>query len=633
MAQANAYPNQKNYGNMPQDYIHMVRFYPNIDSFYTAIMWGLVTQVCRHKKNQLGKDLYEKLNSSIMEFPSVPGTKNLFEHAKNLSTILQNALYQEIADFELFLCPYSIYLNYSCRCLLALICLKKNFSSEIALCLKPGTLIDESKHLSLLSSFLNIAIEVINSEINLVLHCEGKPCQTRILISLAYLGGDEKEFAVACNRLNDTFALNPNENMLMSHPFAYNLPVNRIPSSPSSVIPVQSNANFTLPQAACELLKWQLEYFSKNNWEVSQKEADVLKILIKKLPERSEYAQYKKNIRENLKKYFCDHSQKAYFQFRCGRKHCIECFKEEITLKSLQAHQIFCSCKKPLSQEEIKYFFDLPPQKNLENIKSSNQPITPFITDHQSFPIPSLPNGLNLQSFPNTKPNLISPSSSFPISSGGIPGVIIPQNILPLKENLPILPMGIPPQIGPDSKLGLGTNSDASLSESSKLPPGFPSIKSNSPHIPEMKNQINLGLSNNIPSSIQNSHKGHSDIDTSGINNQSNPIGLSNLPPLPSGITNWPSNLPPNPINQGANSSRINELPKFSSNQNNPVGTSIYVPGSLVPCYFDIPKQTGTLSTTKVKFCEKCSVPINSSNLEELDGKFYHKNCLPGVKK
>lgn len=646
MNQACAYPKQDNYGNMPESYIYMVRFYPSSDSFYAAIMWELATQICRFKQNSLGKDLYEKLNSLALEFPSVPGANNFYEHAKNLPAILETALLQEIGEFESFLCPYSIYLNYSCRCLLALICLKKGFGSEISLCFKPGTAIDEFKHLPLLSDFLNIAIEVINSPTSIILYCEGKPCQTRLLLSLAYLGGDDKEFAVACNKLTDTFALNPNQNLLQSHPFVYNLPISRIPSNPSPVNPIQSNTNIDFPQAACNLLKLQFEIFTEVNWEISQAEADALKILLKKLPDKSEYASYKNTISRRLKRYFCDHSQKAYFKFKCERKHCIECFKEEIALKSLQAHQIFCSCKKPLTQEEIKYFFDLIPQKSLEGPKFPLHPIAPTGTNSPSFPVPPPPpNGPSLSTLPisptvpNNRTNPTGPPlSSQPIITGGTQSFITPQGSTGLLgpssgQNIPTFPINFYQQIGSDPKNGPGTSPNTSLFKSSIMSPKSSIINniSSNPSLPGNLNQINsTGLPSMppLPFGFQSNNPG---ISPSVITNQPSSTGLTNIPPLPHGLPN----LPPNPISQSLNSIGSSELSKISNSQDVPSGPSIYIPGSLNPIHLEVTKQnnlTGTTMNTKVKFCEKCSVPINSSNLEEYNGKFYHKTCMPGMK-
>jgi hypothetical protein len=298
---------------------------------------------------------------------------------------------------------------------------------------------------------------------------------------------------------------------------------------------------------------------------------------MKKLPEKSEYQDYKKAILKKLKQSSCEHSQKEFYAFTCGKSHCVECFKDEISLKSLQAHQIFCSCRKQLTNEEIRYFFEVKPQQSNErsfDAKAQNQTKpSPYIT-------PSGPPSLPQFSNPQGGTGILGPPSG--------PNIIIPPTFN--QPNSPSIerPSG-PPQMPP----GLSS------------PPQMPSGLSGPPQMPS-------GLSG--PPLIPPGLLGPPQI----------PPGLSGPPQMPSGFPTIP-NTKSGPVNFTPN---MPNMPNMPIPNVRPGQDAPSLPSNL-PALNNTGGPSGFISNTlpRIKFCAKCNMPVNTNNLEERNGKFYHKNC------
>lgn len=572
MAQAEAFTNQANYGILPQPYPFMVRFTPASDSFYIGLIWSLINQVCRHRKNSYGKELSDKLNSVAMDSINVPGSSQYYEQTKHLSTFLQAALNQDIVQFQSYIMPYVNFFMYFGRSILSSICFKKGFNPEVRSCLSPGFTIDESKIFPAISELLNVAIEVFYNPNDCRIYCEGKPVPSRILISLAIISA-EKEVAVACHYQNDSYTATLDQQLLNSHPFLYIKPIQKIVSNPANNYLVHQNSLPNNDAAVTELLKNQMKIFCELGWILSKKQASAIKKLMKKLPEKSEYADYKKPLLKKLKQSSCEHSQKDFYAFACGKNHCVECFKDEIGLKSLQSHQIFCSCRKQLTNEEIRYFFEIKPQQSNErsiDAKFQNQ-ARPNSGNQIPFITPSGPPSAPIFSNPQGGTGILGPPSGSNI-------IFSPSFSQPSTTSIE-KPSGLP-QMSPG------------MSGPLQMPPGIPGPPQIPPGIPGPP-QMPLGLS-------------------------SSPQISSGFPAIPSTMStpfNSTSGLPSMPI------------PNVRPGQDAP-GLPPSLPPNL-PVLNNSAAISGFTSSTlpRIKFCAKCNMPVNTSNLEERNGKFYHKNC------
>lgn len=395
MADVVLYPNQSPFGNLSPEYTNFCRSTPVFQSFYTSTAFSLIMQICRLKSLDIVQEVINFATNLVHDGLKLPNLPNdLKTSAEQFPSFLNHAKTSSISDLEKSTVHYVGIINAGMRVIMTQIfCANGNYlEAENVLRLQPIS--NFNNFFEVLSGSLGIAIEVF-CEGNRVVHCKSNG--KRLMISMiAIPTGNEIEFAAVNHMKLGQEQIS--RNALETYPFVYEQ---------------ESTFRFdkqTIPHAGSgpedgstlleKTLNAFLEILLSRQWQFSEGETKTLKPKLKSLLSNPKYSEKAQKVLKNLNKAPCEHNFQHFAKFQCQKFHCILCIQAEINLKSLTSSQIFCPCKKKITEEEALYYFSAalspapipanlnPPKKTSERSDNIKAEPKPSFEPPKNMPIP-----------------------------------------------------------------------------------------------------------------------------------------------------------------------------------------------------------------------------------------------------
>ena len=370
------YPSEACFGDTPREYPLFCRSTPASQSFYISTSFSLLTQLCRLKATGICKDIIEKSTHLISDGLKLLDPQNPFAtYANYFPKFLSESLNKSITELESFLLSYGAYLTCGMRVLLAGAFSRSGNTDPCSAILNiQSTHIDEEAYLQMLSSALPIAIEYFQG-VNKVVYCEPPNMAPKLLISIGLLTRTPvSEYAALKHQNFEAYSRSNDRNLLGTHPFVYSPAVQRVPSYPMQIVPREVSAGKDIPKAQAgygmpqnpkmvDTLNLLFQILVKREWKFSEEETGDLKPKIKELARKGGYEENARKVLNVMKRCTCEHGFQCFVKLQCQKMHCFACIQEEIALKSLGSHQIFCACKQRLTDNEIQYYFSITPNQ------------------------------------------------------------------------------------------------------------------------------------------------------------------------------------------------------------------------------------------------------------------------------
>jgi hypothetical protein len=530
------------------------------------------------------RSTYQILEQLLKEFQSLQGIEYYSAFSANMLSSLGYAVQTEYAGYVGWLSQQNIdFIAYAMRGVVYLILHRSSHQEANYVIDMQTPPYNDREILKLVAESLKLGIHFIENGRNLEFFEDSSDSKPVI-----FIGKHDGEYQVLNHKdylNNQNFETYPYVYKRTSAPPAPPAPINAPPMAPPQPVNAsqskqESNSIFT------GLLKQIIKIMNDRQWRFGSEEKKKIKLYLKNLKKFKIYQEEVKILKSLIEESLCSHSFGSFFLFTCGKLHCRECFHEEITLKKLLKHQIYCSCKKLLQEKELAYFFK-------DDIKASNE---------FSVKNPLLADDMMTISQMRQGPGIPPQSMGIPPQGMGIPpqGMGIP----PPGMGIPPPGLGIPPP-GPATGMPpeIGRPQQTFNQGAPEIPPLNPGINANPPGLP------------NLPPGI-------------GVPNMSQ--GFSGFPP---GIPGFPPGAP-----QGIPPGNPPNIPGLvlSSNNSGYSGNPALIPkvvspksglpsGIPMPSHFM--NESGTISMPRVNFCAKCGAPINPAEIVYRDGKSFHGKC------
>ena len=471
------------------------------------------------------------------------------------------------------------------RIIVAMILLKANKRIESKITVESGGIADDSLYFQEIANYLPIAIELYSDSRQFF--CGQDTSPNKIMISLFKFPTSDAIEYVSIQH-NHFFAFNQTNdlNLLSNFPFVYTVPGKTIP----------------------EILKLFSEIMNQNKWRFSKEEIIMLKPQLKEFKKIPDFQESANLLLKLMKNDSCEHNFKFFGRFSCGEIHCIQCMRDEISLKSLEHHQIFCECKIKAKDDEIYYYFGI---SHLKVDNNSNGNMEMQHNDHLSeikiaenapYQAPPESNDYSEPYIDQISPISVSkPGSQLPES--------LPFSSNPGPPSVPGVHIGLPPQ---------GTSMpNPQIPTSTGANPPFPGIP---PQGPSMQNiPIPPGPNFSMSGTSTGANPQFQGISTQGPLMPNPPGPKSSMPGAPTGA------IPPFSV-PTQNPLILNpSIPGGAYGSHPFIGTPPPIPRAPMPAIGPAPS-VSTIS--KLKFCSKCKMPIRQNEENLKDGKNYHKTCL-----
>ena len=387
MSEVRFYNNQSPSGNLPREYNFFCKTVPSFQSFYASFGFSLLTQISRLRSTNLGSAPANQLNNLIDEALKIGFSEQIQECLTQLGVIISQIYQYDHATYEQWLAGYDgFYVAWGIRAILSYLFYCNNNPYYATVITNSGISSDDSIYFNYLASSLKIAIEVFYPNERKI-YTEHSLESSKLMITMALVSYiPENEYA-AVKHVNYDLFVDSNDEKYLNGVLVYRQEVSRAASGPGRQIPVSIPKAVTNPEnppakeSLSSLLNYLVEIIISRNWIFSIKQVEEIKPLLKKFSNNPRYQQKFTEIIKRMKGMNCEHSFENYAKFECGKFHCWGCIQDEIKLKTLLAHQIFCSCKKKLTDSEISYYFNLSlldPVKKIDSFEISKPDFNPI---------------------------------------------------------------------------------------------------------------------------------------------------------------------------------------------------------------------------------------------------------------
>lgn len=399
MAEVILHCGQGVYPNIPSGFVELCRITPASQSFYGSVSYALITQICRLKNSRVSKEPFENVLGYLSQgISSLKLSPQLNAQAQYFQEIIKKTYELPLSSFEIGINKLGTYLAAGMRVILAAILTSRNEISEANNILNYADLATNgSSYLSIISSSLSVAVELLDGSDKTIIF-EGPSQSERLMIAIAYIPMPSgNEYAVALHSQYKVCSDTQKIELLNGYPFTYSKSgINRVPTNPlATPIPTFSQLavsvptltpppSTSVPSSVSELLSYCLDILIDKKWVFSIEEAKILKPIIQKIYKNPVYNEKISKVYKSVKKPNCEHNFKQFAVLECGVYHCIQCISDEIKLKTLDSHQIFCGCKKKLNDAEISYYFDMKLSKIGESPPFLTLPMPKFPPDNKN---------------------------------------------------------------------------------------------------------------------------------------------------------------------------------------------------------------------------------------------------------
>lgn len=472
---------QTPFGQLAADYPQICKVTPQSHSFFASFGFSLLCQISRLQSTGHISNCLQQLDQYLNETQgAVGGSEYYIQKLNEFRSFIDYAKTTPVATYVPWVTQTGCEtISYVIRLIALIMLQKKNHPEFSTLSDMVSSPKDDQGILKVLSEYLMVAISFYNY--NSFLTFDENQLTVKPLLFLGKLGQEEfvslihSKFVDGSDtsQLVNTFPLVHvkqaalNVGRVTSNMIPTDMQIPKIPKIQPSETP------YTV------MTKFIMQVLISRNWKFSIKEKEILMPILKPLLLNDFYKEEATKLYRILKSCDCEHSFSSFYLFQCGKYHCSVCISEEIELKQLMDHQVFCPCRQKVKENEISYFF-LEKTRNslqnfnkvqygnnspIENAYSPNTPQSPLLGGNKGMP-------------PNSGPSTGMPHSG--VSSGlptGMTGLGMSPSMPPAMPPAmssgipPSMPSGMPPSM--PSGMPPGMSSGMPPAMSSGMPPAM----------------------------------------------------------------------------------------------------------------------------------------------------------------
>ena len=466
--------NQPTNGLFGQDFPIMCKLTPANHSFFGSVGFSLLSQISRLQNTAHANYCIQQLEQLIAEGAEMARNQDFyFKKLEEFREIFGYSKNTKISAFLPWLGQnWGESVAYSIRIITFVVLRKLNHQDAGVISDMSSNPTDELGVLDALSQSLMVSFNFYDGNVPKIIDRSQSLINPLLFIGKLNVG----EYASLSHKL---FENEEDYNKLSSaYPF---IQIKHAPTNTGGFVKDMLPSEVQAPKIVSpysDLIKFIMDFVIVREWKFSIQEKEALLPTLKQLRSDNLYKENASKLYGMIKSNNCEHSHLSFFKFQCGKFHCFDCIREEITLKKLMNFQIFCSCKKPLENKEIDYFFSDVINLSMQNYPSGSNPGNNFPSTDSGLPFTATGVPANMiPVIPTSNSGLMRPGPVPSIPTGysasiptGMPSLMNPGIPSGMLTGIPGIPTGIPPSIPGFSSIPSGLP---------LKPAGFPSFTDN----------------------------------------------------------------------------------------------------------------------------------------------------------